>query len=281
MPGYVFTDQTRTALALAQEEADRLRHDRLEPEHILLGLCHDEAIESILDRLGATPEAIRSAIEARLPQGDASPPALPLPYSPQARKVLEHAMGAARDGGDSFVRTEHLLVALHRIGAGMAAEILRRNGITMERLKPLLPEPERRTPRQFRVRIDDSSDRSIHEQIVTQITEAVATGELRPGDRLPTVRRQADQLDVAPGTVARAYGELERQGVVITEGVRGTRIADRTDPPVADPGRRGTLAGLLRPVAVTAFHLGASAAELRTALEEAMLGIFDKQENAG
>ena len=43
----------------------------------------------------------------------------------------------------------------------------------------------------------------------------IATGALQPGERLPTVRQLADELDIAPGTVARAYGELERQGVVV------------------------------------------------------------------
>jgi len=105
---------------------------------------------------------------------------------------------------------------------------------------------------------------------------AVATGQLRPGDRLPTVRQLADDLDIAPGTVARAYGELERLGILVTEGARGTRVAEQQKPLVPDAERPNTLVGLLRPVAVAAFHLGASADELRAALDEAMKGIYDQ-----
>ncbi|HEU0014716.1 MAG TPA: GntR family transcriptional regulator [Longimicrobium sp.] len=115
---------------------------------------------------------------------------------------------------------------------------------------------------------------------MAQITEHAATGELRPGERLPTVRQLADRLDVAPGTVARAYGELERRGVVVTEGARGTRIAERAGAAAGEGERSRTLAELLRPAAVSAFHLGASADELRAALETAMLGIFDREGRA-
>ena len=109
---------------------------------------------------------------------------------------------------------------------------------------------------------------------MAQIQEAVATGTLRPGDRLPPVRQLADQLEIAPGTVARAYSELERRGIVVTDGARGTRVAERPRKPVAANSRSEDLVGLLRPVVVAAFHLGATAEELRRALEEAMRGIF-------
>ncbi len=112
---------------------------------------------------------------------------------------------------------------------------------------------------------------------MAQVQEAVATGRLQPGERLPPVRRLADQLDIAPGTVARAYGELERLGMVVTEGARGTRVAERKQNPLPEAERPDTLVGLLRPVAVAAFHLGATAAELRTALEEAMRDIFGER----
>ena len=125
----------------------------------------------------------------------------------------------------------------------------------------------------FRIELDDSSDRSIYEQIVARVQEAVATGELAPGERLPAVRQLADQLDIAPGTVARAYGELERIGVVVTEGARGTRIA-QPGGAAARAVALDHIAGLLRPAAVAAFHMGAGAPDLRRALEAAMAGIF-------
>jgi GntR family transcriptional regulator len=126
----------------------------------------------------------------------------------------------------------------------------------------------------FPIGIDDASSLSIYEQIVAQVQEAVATGRLTAGDRMPTVRRLAEELDIAPGTVARAYSELERLGLVVTEGARGTRVAEQPKKPLAEAERPDTLEGLLRPVAVAAFHLGATGEELRRALDRAMQGIF-------
>ncbi|HEX6133527.1 MAG TPA: GntR family transcriptional regulator [Longimicrobiales bacterium] len=126
----------------------------------------------------------------------------------------------------------------------------------------------------FRIVLDDASSSSIYEQIVAQVKEAVATGALVAGARLPAVRALADQLDIAPGTVARAYGELERLGVVRTEGARGTRVAGRSEASRARADHE-TIVGLLRPAAVAAYHMGAGAQDVRVALESAMKGIFD------
>lgn len=63
-----------------------------------------------------------------------------------------------------------------------------------------------------------------YDQVKRQISQLVAAGELRPGDKLPTVRRLAADLDLAPNTVARAYRELEAAGVLDTRGRAGTFI---------------------------------------------------------
>lgn len=61
-------------------------------------------------------------------------------------------------------------------------------------------------------------------QLRQQIVDQVADGTLRPGDRLPTVRRLAGDLGIAPGTVARAYRELEADGVLEGRGRAGTFV---------------------------------------------------------
>jgi|GEM_PF-2985246 len=88
----------------------------------------------------------------------------------------------------------------------------------------------------------------------------MATGLLQPGERVPTVRHLADSLEIAPGTVARAYRELERRGAVVTDGARGTTVARRPAPPAPEAARKLSLVALLRPVAVEAFHQGFTAA---------------------
>ena len=54
----------------------------------------------------------------------------------------------------------------------------------------------------------------------------IVSGRLSSGERLPTVRQAARDLDVAPGTVAKAYKMLERDGLIVTRGAAGTRVAD-------------------------------------------------------
>lgn len=63
------------------------------------------------------------------------------------------------------------------------------------------------------------------EQIRSQLAGRVERGELRPGDRLPTVRRLAEDLGVAANTVARAYRELEASGLIETRGRAGSFVA--------------------------------------------------------
>lgn len=78
--------------------------------------------------------------------------------------------------------------------------------------------------------IDASSPVPPFEQLRAQVVGAVSTGELAAGARLPTVRRLADDLGIAPGTVARAYRELEASGIIETRGRNGTFVAFDADP---------------------------------------------------
>ena len=78
--------------------------------------------------------------------------------------------------------------------------------------------------------LDPGSADAPFEQLRSQIASRAASGDLAPGARLPTVRALADQLALATNTVARAYKELEADGVVVTEGRRGTFVAAAQAP---------------------------------------------------
>lgn len=284
---YNFTDRVRKTLAMAREEAIGHRHGVVGPEHLLLALLREGSPEvlDVLAGCGIQIEELQESVAAGLEPGGPEVEATNLPYTSSAKKVLELSMVAARQrglvvGGDWGGRRPRgipvdsvaLLAGLLAEGRGWAAVALREAGLTPADLG-VGQDEERDVPAELPIAIDDASDRSIYEQIVEQIQERIAVGQLQPGERLPTVRRLADRLDIAPGTVARAYGELERLGLVVTQGARGTRVARRT-PSASDRERADTLTGLLRPVAVAAFHLGATAEELRSALERAMTDIF-------
>jgi len=73
--------------------------------------------------------------------------------------------------------------------------------------------------------LDPHSPTPPFEQLRSQVIEGVRSGALAPGDKLPTVRRLADDLGLAANTVARAYRELERDEVIETRGRLGSFIA--------------------------------------------------------
>ncbi len=81
----------------------------------------------------------------------------------------------------------------------------------------------------MQLRIDPHGAVAPYEQIRAQIAAQARTRMLPPGTRLPTVRRLADDLGVAPGTVARAYRELESDQVVETRGRHGTFVSAGPD----------------------------------------------------
>ncbi|GAA3623512.1 GntR family transcriptional regulator [Microbacterium awajiense] len=78
--------------------------------------------------------------------------------------------------------------------------------------------------------IDPSSHVPPFEQLRAGLLDAVLTGDLAAGTRLPTVRRLAEDLGLAPGTVARAYRELEAADIIETRGRNGTFVAFHSDP---------------------------------------------------
>ncbi|MBN2139251.1 MAG: GntR family transcriptional regulator [Sedimentisphaerales bacterium] len=76
------------------------------------------------------------------------------------------------------------------------------------------------------IQISAGSGEPIYAQVVEQVGQAIARGELAGGDKLPTVRKLAAELVINPNTVARAYSSLERAGLVTTKTGSGTFVSD-------------------------------------------------------
>lgn len=90
------------------------------------------------------------------------------------------------------------------------------------------------------VAIDHHSTVPPYEQLRQGIIALVRSGELAAGAKIPTVRALAAQLGLAPNTVARAYRELEQDGVLETRGRLGSFIASSGDPTSDVAGRAAT-----------------------------------------
>ena len=135
MNGYNFTERVRKVLAMAREEAARLHHEYVGTEHILLGLIREgEGVAAaVLQNLNVDLDEIQQKIEETVKKGKASQATGPdLPYTSRAKKVLELAMGEARELNHSYVGTEHLLLGLLREEKGIAAQVLTDAGVNLD-----------------------------------------------------------------------------------------------------------------------------------------------------
>jgi GntR family transcriptional regulator len=121
------------------------------------------------------------------------------------------------------------------------------------------------------LRIDADSAVPPYEQLRQQVTTLVVSGALPEGTRLPPIRQLAGDLGLAPGTVARAYRELEADDVVVSRGRRGTFTRSPRDM-AAPTDAEHQLAEAARTYAVRARQLGstdqAALDHVRTALGE-------------
>ena len=113
--------------------------------------------------------------------------------------------------------------------------------------------------------IDPRSPVPPYEQLRQQVIALVLGGALTPGARLPAIRHLANDLGLAGGTVARAYRELESEGVVSTHGRHGTIVAG---PPHA-PGPPAELLTAARQYAARASTAGATLDDALTAVRVA------------
>jgi GntR family transcriptional regulator len=74
--------------------------------------------------------------------------------------------------------------------------------------------------------VDPRSGVPLYTQLIDQVKRSIAVGALAPGERLPTVKQLAVDLTINPNTVARAYRDLERDGVIETSPGRGSFVRD-------------------------------------------------------
>ena len=130
-----FSEGARRALRRAQEEAQRLGHNYIDTEHILLGLMVGEAgtAAKILNNLGVTSNKVQAAIEFVTGKGEKKTTNREIDLAPRAKRVIELAVDEARRLNFNYIGSEHLLLGLLREGEGVACNVLESFGITLER----------------------------------------------------------------------------------------------------------------------------------------------------
>lgn len=130
-----FTQRARRVLSLAHQEAERLRHNYIGTEHLLLGLIREEGgvAGRVLRELGLDVSRVQEMVERLTGYGDYRGAKLDL--SPGTQQVLELAIEEAGRMGHHYIGTEHILLGLVRHGEGMAMDVLRRLGVTPEQIR--------------------------------------------------------------------------------------------------------------------------------------------------
>jgi ATP-dependent Clp protease ATP-binding subunit ClpC len=129
-----FTDRARKVMQLANQEAQRLNHEYIGTEHILLGLIKEGAgvAANVLKNLDIELRKVREEVERLVTRSlDVSPPGK-LPQTPRAKKVTEYAIEEARNLNHNYVGTEHILLGLLREEEGVAAQVLMNLGLRLE-----------------------------------------------------------------------------------------------------------------------------------------------------
>lgn len=123
--------------------------------------------------------------------------------------------------------------------------------------------------------VDPRSHTPMYQQIVDDIKERIARGVLTPASRLPSIRELAMDLTINPNTIAKAYQELEREGVIEVVRGKGTFVSQPTGAPVHTAAWT-TVRELLTKALVEAHHTGLAVADVARELER-LIGEWEQE----
>lgn len=130
----------------------------------------------------------------------------------------------------------------------------------------------------FRFQVFPSSGLPIYRQIMDQVCQQTAAGRLPVGDFLPSVRQLAQELQINPMTVSKAYSLLEREGVVEFIRGQGMRVRERNERNNATVRQREqALLPLLRQVVATAYQLSLDSDRVKALLEPLLKELDDHE----
>jgi ATP-dependent Clp protease ATP-binding subunit ClpC len=176
-----FTQRARRVLSLAHQEAERMHQNYIGTEHLLLGLMKEEGgvAGRVLRELGLDAVRMEEVIIRITGTGQVTTAKLDL--SPGVQRALENSVEEARKMGHHYIGTEHLLLGLVQLGEGVALDVLRKMGVSVEQIR-----------RQTRRVLDESSHASSAESAPRR--SAVGAGEQVSKEPGKTKTPMVDQL---------------------------------------------------------------------------------------
>jgi len=132
----------------------------------------------------------------------------------------------------------------------------------------------------MRLLLDFKSGTPVYLQLVSQVKAAAASGAIRQGEPLPSIRPLAETLRVNRNTVAKAYAELEREGVIETVAGKGCFLK-AAGTPLRKEARLARLAQVMDHAVVQAHHLQVAKPEFLRLADERFDGFADQRNRAG
>jgi ATP-dependent Clp protease ATP-binding subunit ClpC len=178
-----FTKRARRVLTLAQEEAQRLNHNYIGTEHLLLGLVREEngVAVRVLRDLGIDPKQIRERVERTVGRGQRAMYGK-LSLTPRTKRVIELAVDEARRLGHHYIGTEHLLLGLVRAGEGVAVDVLKGLGVGLDKVRSqtarvMMESSSQSSSTSTR---DSSKNTPLVDQLGTDLTAHALEGKLDP-----------------------------------------------------------------------------------------------------
>jgi len=175
-----FSEGARKVLARAQEEAQRLGHNYIDTEHILLGIVAEETgiAAKVLSNLGVPLNKVQAAVEFVVGKGEKQTTG-DISLAPRAKKVIELAVDEARHFSSNYIGTEHLLLGLLRGKDGVASNVLDSLDITLEKAREEVNKVSRQQSAHAR-NTRSSSRTPTLDQVGTDLTALARAGKLDP-----------------------------------------------------------------------------------------------------
>ncbi len=177
-----FTKKARHVLTLAQEEAQRLHHGYIGTEHLLLGLIGEKngMASKVLKSLGVKPKSVQQTIE-RISEPSKQASFGKAYLTPRTKRVIELAFDEARRLGHHYIGTEHLLLGLVRQGDGVAVDVLKSMGVSLEKVRTETTRGMMKNPVYAgRAGQQDERKTPLIDQLATDLTALAEEGKLDP-----------------------------------------------------------------------------------------------------
>ena len=177
-----FSESARKVLTRAQGEAQRLGHNYIDTEHLLLGLTQQESgvASKVLANLGISQSKVQSAVEFLIGKGQKPSTTDEVGLAPRAKKVIEFAIDEARRLNASYIGAEHILLGLLRENEGIAHTVLENLGVTLDKARDEVNRVSKYEATHARTLGRSTSRTPMLDQLGTDLTALAKADKLDP-----------------------------------------------------------------------------------------------------